>query len=146
MKKSLMALLMVMISIIVCAEEKGNLKVTVEKFEKMKGCLKIAVFNSEDGFPSDISKSITTASIKVGETKITKVFDNLPLGEYGVTVYYDENSNDKLDTGMFGMPKEAVGTSNNPKPRMGPPLYKDAKFMLEEKGKEIIIKLNPVSK
>jgi uncharacterized protein (DUF2141 family) len=30
------------------------------------------------------------------------VFDNLPAGVYAVAVYHDENSNGKLDRGMFG--------------------------------------------
>jgi uncharacterized protein (DUF2141 family) len=30
------------------------------------------------------------------------VFDNLPAGVYAVAVCHDENSNGKLDRGMFG--------------------------------------------
>lgn len=147
MNKVFVALVLAFIlSMNMFAEERGSLKVTVERFETMKGYIKIAVYNSADGFPSDISKSITYAGIKVTEGRMTAIFENMPYGEYGVTVYYDENSNGKLDTGMFGIPKEAVGTSNNPKSRMGPPLYNEAKFVLAEREKAVLIKIAQMKK
>ena len=36
----------------------------------------------------------------------------LPHGEYVISAYQDTNNNGKLDTGLFGIPKELVGISN----------------------------------
>jgi uncharacterized protein (DUF2141 family) len=36
----------------------------------------------------------------------------LPDGEYVVTLFQDSNSNGKLDTNIFGIPKESVGITN----------------------------------
>lgn len=56
------------------------------------------------------------------------VFANLAPGTYSMAAFHDANNNDKLDTGVFGIPVEGVCTSNNAKGRFGPPKYKDAAF------------------
>lgn len=56
----------------------------------------------------------------------------LAYGEYAVSVYHDRNDNRKLDTGLFGIPKEPLGTSNDAKIRFGPPRYEDAVFELDQ--------------
>ena len=81
---------------------------------------------------------------KVGEIKanIAKVvFENIPDGEFAISLYHDENNNGKLDTGWFGIPKEGYGCSNDAKGNMGPPKYEDAKFQLTD-NKSMVIKLN----
>lgn len=55
----------------------------------------------------------------------------LPEGDYSVSAVYDENSNDKLDTGFLGIPKELVAFSNNVKGRFGPPKFEETSFKLE---------------
>lgn len=56
----------------------------------------------------------------------------LPYGQYAISVYHDRNANGKLDTGLFGIPKEPLGTSNDVKIRFGPPKYDDAAFILDQ--------------
>lgn len=65
-----------------------------------------------------------------GESEIT--LTDLAYGEYAVSVYHDRNDNGKLDTGLFGIPKEPLGTSNDAKIRFGPPKYEDAVFTLDQ--------------
>ncbi len=76
-----------------------------------------------------------------GESEIT--LTDLAYGEYAISVYHDRNDNGKLDTGLFGIPKEALGTSNDAKIRFGPPKYEDAVFMLDQPSRTIHI---PVKK
>lgn len=56
--------------------------------------------------------------------------DDLAPGTYAVSIVYDEDSNGKLNTGIFGIPTEPVGVSNNAKGKFGPPSYEDAAFEL----------------
>jgi uncharacterized protein (DUF2141 family) len=37
---------------------------------------------------------------------------SLPSGEYVITAYQDANNNQRIDYGLFGIPKELVGMSN----------------------------------
>lgn len=53
---------------------------------------------------------------------------NIEPGDYAVQATYDENDNGKVDRGLFGIPKEGVGFSNDAPIRLGPPRWKDAVF------------------
>ncbi|MBF0366890.1 MAG: DUF2141 domain-containing protein, partial [Oligoflexia bacterium] len=63
----------------------------------------------------------------------------LPLGEYAVLIIHDENNNDRVDTNFFGIPKEGVGTSNNPVTRFRPPSFNQSKFELKDEETKLVI-------
>ncbi len=61
------------------------------------------------------------------------VFDDLEPGrEYAVAAFHDENGNNDLDTGLFGIPSEGTGASNDARGFMGPPSYPDARFVMPD--------------
>lgn len=62
-------------------------------------------------------------------------------GEYAVVVIYDKNGNGKLDTGLFRIPKEKIGFSNNAKGRIGPAKWNDARFFLSDSDIRIDVQL-----
>ena len=49
---------------------------------------------------------------------------DLPIGEYAVRAFHDENNNGKLDKGMFGQPIEGWGVSNDARGFMSAPPFK----------------------
>ncbi|MGV3638849.1 MAG: DUF2141 domain-containing protein [Flavobacteriales bacterium] len=55
-------------------------------------------------------------------------FDPVPPGRYAVRTYQDENGNGQLDLGLFKIPKEGVGCSNNAQGVMSAPALKDMLF------------------
>jgi len=57
------------------------------------------------------------------------VFHSLPEGEYGIRCYQDQNSNGKLDRGIFGF-KEPWGLSWNDTQKSGWPSFDNFKFIL----------------
>ncbi len=69
-------------------------------------------------------------------------FENLNYGQYAIAILHDEDSNDEMKTGIFGIPKEGYGISNNVKGRFGPPSFNDAKINLKESRMVITIKIN----
>jgi len=87
-----------------------DLTVRVENADVGKGHLMIAVFNSEDNFPH---KSFSEQRIAVTDRTMAITFPDLPTGQYAVSVYQDSNDNGKLDTMIFGIPKEKYGFSND---------------------------------
>ena len=109
---------------------------------KAHGALAYLVFNSPQGFPEDASKAIRRGFIPCqgGETVHVDAGD-LPPGHYAVSVYLDENQNGKLDINFIGIPKEPVGASNNPKPHLGPPRFKDCTFGMGNADRTLQIKL-----
>ncbi|MBA3837207.1 MAG: hypothetical protein C0499_06075 [Zymomonas sp.] len=71
--------------------------------------------------------AISAEAPAVRGTTIIKLA-NIEPGDYAVQATYDENDNGKVDRGLFGIPKEGVGFSNDAPIRLGPPRWKDAVF------------------
>lgn len=115
-----------------------ELTVNISGINSNKGNIKVAVYQGEENF---LKKRLVGQIGTISSNKSQVVFKNLPEGEYAVSIYHDENQNNKLDAGWFGIPKEGYGTSNDAKGFMGPPKYKDAKFKISNNSK-INIQLN----
>jgi uncharacterized protein (DUF2141 family) len=56
------------------------------------------------------------------------VIRNLPPGTYAAEAFHDENDNQILDRGFFGMPEEGMGFSNDARMHFGPPKFDQASF------------------
>ena len=110
------------------AQSTYNLTVKVEEADNNDGKMLIAVYNSESDFLDTTYKG-TQSTITDNGCVVT--FENIPEGIYAVSIFHDENDNDKLDSNFIGIPKEDYGCSNNAKGFMGPPKWKDAKFELK---------------
>ena len=54
------------------------------------------------------------------------VFDNVLPGKYAIAFFQDENGNQKLDTGFFGVPTEPFGFSKDVMGKRGPPSFEAA--------------------
>ena len=65
--------------------------------------------------------------------------DSLRSGKYVLRFFNDNNENGKLDTNLFGIPKEEFGNSNNVKPKFGPPNFNDMIFKIERDSSLIMI-------
>jgi len=104
-----------------------KLTVAVSGLKNNSGTVKVGLYNSDGTFLKTTYKSVAS---KIKDNKAMVTFDNLPAGEYAISTYHDENNNGKLDKNMMGIPSEDYAASNNAKGFMGPPAYKDAKFVL----------------
>ena len=58
----------------------------------------------------------------------------MPPGTYAVGVLHDENRNGRIDTGLFGIPTEGYGVSNNPRPRRRAARFGEATFTVPPGG------------
>ena len=118
--------------------QSNKLIVNVTNFKNNQGKVMIGIYIGQENF---MKKSVFRKSSTIQDNSAKVVFENLPSGEYAISLYHDENENNKLDTGWFGIPDEGYGCSNNAKGMMGPPKYEDAKFQLTS-YKEMTIKIN----
>jgi uncharacterized protein (DUF2141 family) len=121
----------------------ATLTVDVTGARNTKGKIRAALFRTGEGFPNDASRAIHTqaADVDPQTSSAQIVFPDLPPGTYAVSVFHDENMNQKLDKNLVGMPKEGYGASNNPKKKMGPPTFEEAKFQLSGPERLLEIKL-----
>lgn len=106
----------------------NKLTIVIDGIENAKGQMMAGLYNEA----SFLKKPINGSMVKVTEETVTIVMENIPTGEYAVSVFHDENSNFKMDTGAYGKPTEKYGVSNNVRNEMGPPAFADCKFRIEE--------------
>lgn len=80
----------------------------------------------EDRFLKENCPFSGTARASAGTTFVT--VKGLPPGRYAVQAFHDENGNGSVDQGLFGIPREGIGFSNDAAIRFGPPKFSDAAF------------------
>lgn len=118
-----------------------TIRVTFRGIRNTKGLLHCGLFASPEGFPDQTRQACRTATIPASSEEAVFIFEDLSSGEYAVAALHDENGNGKLDTNFLGIPIEGGGASNNPEPRMGPPLYENARFLLKDEPLELEVQL-----
>ena len=120
------------------AQETSSVTVDVTNIKNDEGVILIALYDSEENW---LGKAYMghVGEIKNGGTKV--IFENVPIGIYGVSLFHDENNNGKMDMRFGFIPKEKYACSNQARGSFGPPLWKDAKFQLDKNDKELTIKL-----
>ena len=114
-------------------QAQNTIEVSMSGFENNEGKAMVGLFIEEETFLRE--PEMTLSSIIVNQ-KSEVTFTDIPDGIYAISVYHDENDNDKLDLVMGILPKEDNGTSNNPNTVMGPPKWKDSIF--EVKNGEVV--------
>ena len=111
-----------------------SLTVEVTNIEKLKGTIRVCLVSKEEDFLSSCEYGkIQTVS----KNKETILFEGVKAGTYALSLYHDQDDNGKLNTdGMFGLPSEPYGFSNNAKGMFGPPSFE--KCIFEVSGKTSI--------
>jgi uncharacterized protein (DUF2141 family) len=100
-------------------------EVAVSGVREAKGNIHVDICLQKQFLTSDCPW-IGTAPAQVGTT-VVKV-ENVPPGRYAAQAFHDRNGNGKVDRGLFGIPKEAVGFSNDAPTPMRAPHFEDAAF------------------
>jgi uncharacterized protein (DUF2141 family) len=117
--------------------QQGRLQVVITHIKNEEGQVAIALYRSEKDF---MKTRFQGKLIKATTGTVEVVFENLPPGEYAISILHDANENGKMDTNLIGMPKEGYGFSNNVMGLMGPPPFAKAKFPLSQKSVTITMK------
>ena len=121
------------------ANRTTTLEIHITGFDNTDGVAKVAVINSKENYETE-ENLFKGFNFKIENNEVIQTI-TLPFGEYAIKVFHDENSNDEMDTRMFGIPTERYGFSNNAKGAFGPPEYEDARFILNLPEQKISIKL-----
>jgi uncharacterized protein (DUF2141 family) len=98
------------------------------------GSVCVALFGGAEGFPSEGSRALRSLCQAASNTDVQGVvrftFDGLAQGRYAASVFHDVNSDGKLNTGLFGIPREPFGFTRNPTIRIGAPKFEDCAVSL----------------
>ena len=125
-------------AVITCHAQTSSLEVNVTNIKSAKGSIRVGLFKTEKEF---LKKAAEGKIVKSTVGQITVVFENLPPGEYGLSVIHDENENGELDSNAFGIPKEGFAFGNNAMGAFGPPSFEAAKVVIGNQLVKQAIKL-----
>ena len=108
--------------------ESNPLNLQVNQIEELKGHLFVALHTSETSYlKGDEEPFRETTAVVMNKGSQQLSLCDVPAGDYVISIFHDENDNNELDTGLFGIPKEPYGFSNN-LDRMRPPSFEEATF------------------
>lgn len=114
----------------------GSLEITIRNLRNDNGNVRVGIFR-EDNF---LKKAVFGEVQKAANGTVVVVFDDLPAGEYALSVIHDENANEDLDSNALGIPKEGFAFGNNAMGFFGPPSFDNAKFRIDhgKRAKQVI--------
>jgi uncharacterized protein (DUF2141 family) len=105
----------------------STLEVDVDGLRNSRGVIQACLTQDRASFPDcGADPRAIRQTIKVSSPRL--VF-RTPPGNYAITLFHDENANDRLDT-LFGIPKEGFGFSRNPVVRFRAPRYDNVNIQL----------------
>ncbi len=134
--------LVLLLTIVSPADADASLDVRISALHSSRGQVGCTLYRGPQGFPKDPNAAIQRKWCPItGSTSLCR-FDPIPAGTYAVACFHDENGNSKLDTGLFGIPKEGVVVSNRAKGTLGPPSYDDAKFTFNGNATELALPMS----
>jgi uncharacterized protein (DUF2141 family) len=106
----------------------GELEVRFEGLRSAKGVLHACLSRSEGHFP-DCSRDPKALKSTVPATAGAVQFSGVTPGRYALTLFHDENTNQRLDM-VLGIPREGFGFSRNPRVRFGAPKFNQVDIQL----------------
>lgn len=120
-----------------------GIHVTILNIRSSTGTVDCALFASPAGFPKEVLHSaIVVMVLKIKRQEARCDFEDIPTGTYALVVIHDENMNGKLDTNLWGVPKEGYGFSNDTKAGSGPPSFADASFPYDGQNLSFTVSLH----
>ncbi len=114
-----------------------TLRMKIKGVETTEGKVSAALYTDQNSFLK-FDKVFKAVSAKAEKGVTTLVVEDIPDGNYAIAVFHDKNGNGKLDTNMFGIPKEPVAFSNAKMKTFGPPKFSECAFAIT-KDTEITI-------
>jgi len=141
MKTFVLIVLMAITNYIAHSQESIGVDITVQinNLKNDNGFVILGLHN-QTTFMNTKTSALNRIKEKIKDGQIEVIFKNVPEGEFAIMVIHDENSNNKMDFELNGMPKEAYGMSNN-NMSFGPPMFDDAKFKVEKENLHLKIRL-----
>ena len=111
---SLFTILVFFISFGISAQN-AEISITFTGIKTAKGQVLVELKNAKGEVVGGYFVPVTQAGNLVFTVK------NIKPGKYAVSAFHDKNSDEKLNTNMFGLPTEVYGFSNDARGMFGPP-------------------------
>ncbi len=126
-QKVILSLLLFFISFLGFSQHKLSLEIGGVSSNNGNVC--VALYQDKDSF-LNFDKVFKVGSHKAVMGNMHVEIDDIPIGEYAVAIFHDENGNKKLDTNFMGIPKEAYAFSRGKVKIFGPPKFDECNFSI----------------
>ena len=141
MKKAVIVISFVFIYETIFSVQTGQIHAVVTGLKNSSGSVIFYLYDSDKGFPSKPAYAVEKITVRPENGEAAAVFSGIPYGIYAVAVLHDENANGQIDSNFLKIPREGLGVSNNPRPKFGPPSFREASFTLDVSREQLAIKL-----
>lgn len=119
----------------------ADLTIHIDNIKKSSGSILIGIYDSAENFLKP-NGMVARMKLDANVEGVRYTFQDLPVGQYAVSVFHDEDGDNKLKTNFMGIPREPIGMSRDAKGNFGPPQFSDAVFELQEAGTGITVTLD----
>jgi uncharacterized protein (DUF2141 family) len=118
----------------VLAQDLGSTLIVNVVTRSNQGKVFCALWRGREGYPTERRHAVAQAIDRsIVRNRAQCLFEAVSPGDgYAVAAFHDENANNDLDRGIFGIPTEGTGASNDARGFMGPPPYDGARFRVPD--------------
>jgi len=85
---------------------RGTITIRATAFRSDDGRLRCFLYDQADAFPTHPERAYAGAMGRISGGRATCTFADVPPGRYAIGLHHDQNSDGRLDTGLFGIPTE----------------------------------------
>ncbi len=115
----------------------GTIEIRMTGLRNDKGSIRVGLFDSAETFAKD-GREYRTKVIKPEGREGLAILNEIPHGSYAVSLYHDENNDDRFNLGLI-FNREKYGFSNNAKPGFSAPPFEAVKFQLS--GSHLVVEI-----
>ena len=119
----------------------SRLEVRINNIRPGPGIVRMAICDNPDHFPDKPVLFYNFPKLEIKDSTISVTVPGLKAGNYAITLLDDTNGNEKMDTGVFGIPKEGYGFSNDVKPGRKCPPFEKCTFMVRKGANRLTIRM-----
>jgi uncharacterized protein (DUF2141 family) len=111
------------------ARSGGRIVVDATGLRSDRGRLRCFLLDQADAYPTHPERAVATTRAAIRGSGARCTFEGVAAGTYAIALHHDEDDDDRVDTGIFGIPTEGTGASRDARGSMGPPSFRDAQFV-----------------
>ncbi|MCW3126553.1 MAG: hypothetical protein JWO03_2211 [Bacteroidetes bacterium] len=118
--------------------KKHPLTLVIDNLESTSAPVEVSIYAPDNKFPKENGQLKKYRFNPTGNT-LTATITDLEYGQYAVATYQDLDADGKIGTNVIGIPTDPYGFSNNYKPKIKAPAFKDCAFAYDDKSDAVSI-------
>ena len=116
----------------------ADVNILIQGVEQSRGFIDVRIYLDEDAWLQE-NEAYEHIIVQATQGEVVVPLTTFRGGTLAAVVYHDENSDGKLNTGLFWRPKEGFAFSNQYSPK-GPPQFPKAAVDIPD-GQDLIVQL-----